>query len=74
MKINSIPENEPLHKIIRSRTIELGKIKDKEERKYWREMKRINAIPDIYLSNEEIMQELKEEIGGNKNGNGFNKI
>jgi len=74
MKINSIPKNEPLHKIIRSRTIELGKIKDKEERKYWREMKRINAIPDIYLSNEEIMQELKEEIGGNKNGNGFNKI
>lgn len=73
-KLNSIPENEPLYNIIKSRTIDLGKIKNKDERKYWGNLKRINAIPDIYLSLEEINIELKNQIGGNKNGNGFNKI
>ena len=29
-KLGSIPKNEPLYDIIKSRTIELGKIKDKE--------------------------------------------
>ena len=48
MKFNSIPESEPLYKIIQSRTIDLSKIKDKEERKYWREQKRINKIPEIF--------------------------
>ena len=33
-KLGSIPKDEPLYDIIKSRTIELGKIKDKEERKY----------------------------------------
>lgn len=65
MKLASIPESEPLFKIIKSRTINLSKIKDKEERKYWRELKRINAIPDIYKSNEEIEQELKMMIKNN---------
>lgn len=65
MKLESIPENEPIHQIIKSRVINIGKIKDKEERKYWREMKRVNAIPDIYKSNKELDDELKN---GFKNG------
>lgn len=65
MKLASIPESEPLYKIIKSRTISLSRIKSKEERKYWRELKRINAIPDIYKSNEEIEKELKEIITNN---------
>ena len=65
MKLASIPETEPLYNIIKSRTINLGKIKNKEERKYWRELKRINAIPDIYKSNEEIEEELKGIIANN---------
>lgn len=65
MKLQSIPENEPIHQIIKSRVINIGKIKDKEERKYWRELKRVNAIPDIYKSNKELDDELKS---GFKNG------
>lgn len=68
MKFNSIPESEPLYKIIQSRTIDVAKIKDKEERRYWREQKRINKIPDIYLSNREIEQELKESMIKNVGG------
>jgi hypothetical protein len=48
-KFSSIPEEEPIYKIIKSRTINLSKIKDKEERKYWRELKNINRIPEEYL-------------------------
>lgn len=70
MKLNSIPESEPLYKILKSRSIDLGTIKDKEERKYWRELKRINEIPDIYKSVDEIYDELKKEVGG-INGNKF---
>ena len=55
----SIPETEPLYKIIKSRTISLSKIKDKEEKKYWQELKRINRIPEEYLSSGELMLELK---------------
>lgn len=51
-----------MYDIIKSRTISLSKIKDKEERKYWRELKRINKIPPIYLSTEEIYQDLKENL------------
>lgn len=61
-KMSSIPESEPLYKIIKSRTIDLGKIKDKEERKYWKELKRINEIPQIYLPISEIDQQLNEFI------------
>ena len=68
LKLNSIPETEPLYKILKSRTIDLGKIKDKEERKYWRELKKIYAIPDIYKTVDEIYQELKAEVGGRKSG------
>lgn len=67
MKLASIPETEPLYTIIKSRTIDIGKIKDKEERKYWRELKRLNAIPDIYKSNEELDRGLKaslKSVGG----------
>ena len=69
MKLNSIPENEPLYTIFKSRAIKLSKIKDKEERKYWRELKKDNAIPDIYLSQQEINSKIKEEVknGGIKN-------
>ena len=31
MKLNSIPKDEPLYEIIKSRTINIAKIKDKEE-------------------------------------------
>lgn len=62
IKLRSIPESEPLHTIIKSRTIDLSKIKDKEERKYWRELKRINAIPDEYKSVEELRVELRKGV------------
>lgn len=68
MKLNSIPKDEPLYEIIKSRTINIAKIKDKEEKRYWRELKKINRIPDIYKSNEEIEKEIKKEIG-NYGGN-----
>lgn len=71
MKLNSIPESEPLYTIIKSRVINLATIKDKEERKYWRKQKQINKIPDIYLSNEELDLNLKEVMGGIKNGKRF---
>lgn len=60
MKFNSIPESEPLHNILKSRTIKLSKIKDKEERKYWQELKRLNKIPDQYISTQEIMLDLSK--------------
>lgn len=60
MKFNSIPENEPLHTIIKSRTINTSEIKDKEERKYWNKLKRLNAIPSEYLSTKEIMLDLSK--------------
>ena len=69
IKINSIPKDEPLYEVFKSRAINIAKIKDKEERKYWRELKKENKIPDIYLSQEEIDIKIKEEInkGGIKN-------
>lgn len=69
MKLSSIPENEPLFKIIKSRTIDTSKIKDKDEKQYWNELKRINAIPDIYISNEELDYKLKEYINKGKGVN-----
>lgn len=62
MKLNSIPESEPLYKIIKSRTIEINKIKDKEERKYWQELKKINKIPDIYKPLEEIHSLINKQL------------
>lgn len=55
----TIPENEPLYKIIKSRTINLGTIKDKNEKKYWQQLKNLNRIPQEYLKTEEIMLNLK---------------
>ena len=66
-KLGSIPKTEPLYDIIKSRTINIAKIKDREERKYWREMRRINQIPQIFLSTKEIDSILKENIGNGKN-------
>lgn len=71
MKLNSIPESEPLYKMIKSRTISLVKIKDKSERKYWAELKKINKIPAIYLSIKELDDIFKEEVNGRKK---LNKI
>ena len=62
IKVSSIPENEPLYTIIKARTINTESIKDKDERRYWRNLKRINKIPDEYLSIEEIYGNLK--VGG----------
>lgn len=63
-KLGSIPEKEPLYTIIKSRSIDTTKIKDKEEKKYWNELKRVNKIPDIYLSNKEVDIILKNKVGG----------
>ena len=62
MKLGSIPEQEPLYTIIKSRVINIDNIKEKEERKYWRELKRIHKIPDIYLPNEVIVNNLQKMI------------
>lgn len=66
-KLNSIPKNEPLYDIIKSRVIKLESIKDKEEKKYWQDLKNANKIPDIYKSNDLINNELKKAMSkGNK--------
>lgn len=53
-KLGSIPENEPLYTIMKARAINLNKIKDKEQRKYWAELKRQNKIPYAYYNNNNI--------------------
>ena len=53
-KLSSIPEGEPLYTIMKSRAIRLGKIKDKEQRKYWSELKKENRIPYAYYNNDKI--------------------
>lgn len=74
MKIGSMPESEPLFDIIKSRTIKINKIKDKDERKYWREMKKNNAIPDIFKTNEELNIEIKKSIKENVGGIKWKRI
>lgn len=59
-KFKSVPENEPLFTIIKARTIDTSKIKDKQEKKYWNELKRINKIPSEYLSVDEILNDLSK--------------
>lgn len=70
-KLASIPENEPLFKIIKSRVINIAKIKNKDERDYWNELKKDNKIPDIYLPNQELETDLNKKLGGLKNGKRF---
>ena len=65
-KFSSMPESEPIYKIIKSRKIDLSKIKDKNEKKYWSELKRNNAIPSEYLSTEEIIRNLSKQTKENK--------
>lgn len=65
-KFESIPESEPLYKILKARSIDTSKIKDKHEKKYWNELKRINRIPDEYLSIGEIMTGLQSFAKENK--------
>lgn len=65
-KLSSIPKSEPLYDIIKARTIELSKIKNKEERKYWKELKRINQIPQIFIRTEDIYKDLKYKMKDNK--------
>lgn len=60
MKLSSIPESEPLFTILKSRVINTSKIKDKDQRAYWNELKRKNKIPSEYLSTKEIFDNLKE--------------
>ena len=69
-KLNSIPEDEPLYKIFKARTIDIKTIKEKSEQKYWQELKQVNRIPDIYKSNNEIHNELNNIVknGGISNG------
>lgn len=66
MKIKSIPETEPLYTIIKSRAINISKIKDKNEKKYWQELKKINKIPYIYLSSDELDEQLKKSLQSSK--------
>lgn len=72
-KLASIPENEPLFEIIKSRVININSIssKNKEERKKWRELKEANKIPDIYISNEELDININKKLGGIKDGKRF---
>ena len=67
-KLSSIPNTEPLYEIIKSRAINLSEVKDKEEKKYWRKMKEANRIPDIYKSNQEIINSLQKAVSQNKEG------
>ena len=64
MKISSVPETEPLYATMKSRSINVASIKDKEERKYWNKLKSENRIPDIYLPreyiNKRVMAEMKQ--------------
>ena len=61
-KLGSIPKTEPLYDIIKSRTINIASIKDKEERKYWRELRRINQIPQIFIPTKEVFDNLKGRL------------
>lgn len=70
-KIMSIPENEPLFNILKSRVINLAKIKNKDERKRWRELKEANKIPDIYIPNQELDINLNKKLGGLNDGKRF---
>lgn len=70
-KLQSVPESEPLFEIIKSRVINLGKIKDKNERKHWRELKEANKIPDIFIPNQELDINLNKKLGGLKDGKRF---
>jgi hypothetical protein len=71
MKIESIPETEPLHDIIKSRIINPNSIKDKAQKKHWKELKEANKIPDIYIPNQELDMNLNKKLGGIKNGKKF---
>jgi hypothetical protein len=71
MKLESIPETEPLYTILKSRVVNLAKIKDKNERKHWRELKKVNKIPDIYLRDEELDIKLNQKLGGINDGKRF---
>lgn len=70
-KLKSIPVDEPLYNILKSRVINPGKIKDKQERKYWLELKEINKIPNIYIPNQELDYKLSQKLGGIKSGKRF---
>lgn len=61
-KLKSIPKTEPLYEILKSRVINLAEIKDKEERKYWRKLKKINKIPDEYISIQELDNRLADSL------------
>ena len=65
IKLSSIPESEPLFHIIKSRSIKIEEIKDKEERKYWQKQKELNKIPAIYITTQELDEEIKSKL---KNG------
>lgn len=71
MKLSSIPETEPLYTIIKSRIVNPNKIKNKEERNHWKELKESNKIPDIYIPNDELEITINKKIGGIINGKGF---
>ena len=40
----------------------IANIKDKEERKYWRELRRINQIPQIFIPTKEVFDNLKGRL------------
>ncbi|MBO7712764.1 MAG: hypothetical protein J6S85_04290 [Methanobrevibacter sp.] len=66
MKFNSMPESEPLYTIIKSRSMRTSEIKDKDEKRYWNKLKRINRIPDEYFSSKEILLDLSRVAKENK--------
>lgn len=68
IKISSIPKDEPLYEIIKARTIDTSKIKDKDQKDYWNELKELHKIPQIFLSTKEVDEILKTAINGYKIG------
>lgn len=65
VKLSSIPSSEPFYEVVKSRVINLDEIKDKSEKKYWRKLKEVNRIPDIYKSNQEILENLSKSVRQN---------
>ena len=39
----------------------IDELKDKDEKKYWRKLRRINRIPDEYYTSKEILLDLSKK-------------
>lgn len=69
-RISYLPETEPLYVRIKARVIDTSKIKDKNQRDYWQDLKDNYKIPQIYLS----VKELDDNLIERTKKNGIKKI